>query len=126
MKEVENLEEPELVIVRRVRERRGVDAKGLERWKVDRMDVGSLAAPRAPDNVVRSIFADAEVNGVMNQGMKENRLLRTNTSSSASRQTSLTQSPRSRPKKYRICADSIKLSSDISVDSFGNCPPSSL
>ncbi len=57
VKDVEDLalrEGPE-VIVRRVREWRGV-FMGLERWKADRMVVGSLAAPRAPSNVVRSIF----------------------------------------------------------------------
>ncbi len=57
VKEVEDLalrEGPE-VIVLRVRERKGV-LMGLERWKLDLMVVGSLAAPRAPSNVVRSIL----------------------------------------------------------------------
>jgi hypothetical protein len=56
VKEVEGLEArvgAELVIVLRVRGRRGV--VGLERWKLDRN--GALNAPRAPDIVVRSISA---------------------------------------------------------------------
>lgn len=57
VKEVEDLalrEGPE-VIVLRVRVRIGV-LMGSECRKVDRMVVGSRAAPRAPSNVVRSIF----------------------------------------------------------------------
>ena len=55
--EVEGLEGrdgPE-VIALRVRERRGA-FMGFARWKLDRTVVGSLAAPRARINVVRSIL----------------------------------------------------------------------
>ena len=63
MKDVERLAirwGPEVILLR-VRERRGV-FMGFERWKLDRMGivVGSRAAPRAPNTVVRSIFVTVE------------------------------------------------------------------
>jgi hypothetical protein len=65
VKEVEDLalrEGPE-VIVLRVRVRNGVLIES-ECRKVDRMVVGSLAAPRAPSNVVRSILGFGEGRGL--------------------------------------------------------------
>jgi hypothetical protein len=56
VKDVERLaldEGPE-VIVLRAKVRRGV-FMGFERWKLDRMLVGSLAALRAPNTEVRSM-----------------------------------------------------------------------
>jgi len=63
VKEVDGLEVlEELVMVLWVRERRGVGVARLERWKLERMVIGTLNTPRAPaaDNVVLSILARGE------------------------------------------------------------------
>ena len=72
VKDVERLaprEGPE-VIVLRVRERRGVFMR-FERWKLDRMVAGSLAAPRAPNAPVRSIFVGYESRASSSRTMEE-------------------------------------------------------
>jgi hypothetical protein len=64
VKDVEGLADLEglVVSVLPVRERRGVFML-FERWKLDRRVVGSLAAPRTPSEVVRSILKNGAGRG---------------------------------------------------------------